>query len=77
MNYGISNGWGNVVPVEPVTTSTKYLDEQLKMLGALYNQADVFMTDRQKQDIDALIHWLTEILEKARDDDTVILQVVE
>jgi len=80
----MSDGWNKPVPIEMVKTSTKYLEDQIARVGELYNFAmehgqpkGEYLNTSEQQDIDALIHWLTEIHEKAKLDDTVILEVVE
>lgn len=76
--YAVSDGW-RTVKVEPITTSTKYLVEQIKVVGKVCNRVyvDGRMPVEDQKELDALIHWLTEILEQAKGDDTVVLDVVE
>ncbi len=81
-DYKISDGF-TIAEVKPITTSTKYLAEQLELLGTMYNSLlptpgtdEKLSTDEQMQ-LDALIHWLTEILEEALLASEVLLEVTE
>jgi hypothetical protein len=82
--YTISDGF-KTVKIETVTTSTKYLEENINLLGKMYDRLlgydslghVISLNLPEQQSLDALIHWLTEIKEQAVLDDTVILKVLE
>lgn len=74
--YAISDGW-RTVDVEPVTMSTKDLDDQLNFLGQVYNRDIENLSLQGQMMMDAIILFLTEINEQAVLDDTVILKVLE
>ena len=74
--YAISDGY-RTVDVEPVTMSTKDLDDQLNFLGQVYNRDIENLSLQGQRMMDAIILFLTEINEQAVLDDTVILKVLE
>lgn len=77
--YRISDGF-RTRDIETVTTSTEYLGEQLDLLGDMYNtlmRSNKRLDATQQGQLDALVHWLTEILKQAELSDTVVLEVVE
>ncbi len=72
--FVVSDGWSSGVPIPHIDTGTEALDDQLKMIGRMYNITDSVMMPEDKAHMDGLIHWLTEIQIQFKESDIVVLQ---